>query len=106
MDGERYVETSCPVTGIAVIGAGYWGPNLVRNAQATPGLRLEYLCDLDVSRARKVLGDYSTVRVSGSIDEVLADPAVLTRWTRSSLAASSDSTSRRKSGAPAQARSR
>ncbi|AXB46731.1 Gfo/Idh/MocA family protein [Amycolatopsis albispora] len=62
--------------GLAVIGAGYWGPNLVRNAQATPGLRLEYLCDLDVSRARQVLGDYSTVRASASLDEVLADDAV------------------------------
>lgn len=70
------MEQSSPVTGIAVIGAGYWGPNLVRNAQATQGLRLEYLCDLDTDRARRVLGDYSTVRVAGSVDEVLADPAV------------------------------
>lgn len=62
--------------GIAVIGAGYWGPNLVRNAQATPGLHLRYLCDLDVERARRVLGEYSTVRVCGSLDDVLADPAV------------------------------
>ncbi|WP_367129892.1 Gfo/Idh/MocA family protein [Saccharothrix sp. HUAS TT1] len=62
--------------GTAVIGAGYWGPNLVRNAQATPGLELRYLCDLDVERARRVLGDYSSVRVSGSLDDVLADPAV------------------------------
>ncbi|MGW5050976.1 Gfo/Idh/MocA family protein [Actinokineospora sp. NPDC004072] len=62
--------------GLAVIGAGYWGPNLVRNAQATPGLRLEYLCDLDADRARRVLGGYSTVRVSDSLEEVLADPAV------------------------------
>jgi predicted dehydrogenase len=62
--------------GLAVIGAGYWGPNLVRNAQATPDLRLEYLCDLDVDRARRVLGGYSTVRVCGSLEEVLADPAV------------------------------
>jgi predicted dehydrogenase len=62
--------------GIAVIGAGYWGPNLVRNAQATPGLRLEYLCDLDLERAKRVLGDYSTVRASTSLDEVLADPRV------------------------------
>ena len=69
------MDSSNP-TGIAVIGAGYWGPNLVRNAQRTPGLRLEYLCDLDVGRAREVLGDYSTVRVSGSLEEVLADPAV------------------------------
>jgi predicted dehydrogenase len=62
--------------GIAVVGAGYWGPNLVRNAQATPGLRVEYLCDLDEARARRVLGDYSTVRVSTVLDDVLADPAV------------------------------
>jgi predicted dehydrogenase len=70
------VEGRGPVTGIAVLGAGYWGPNLVRNAQATPGMRLEYLCDIDVDRARRVLGEYSTVRVSGRVEEVLADPAV------------------------------
>ncbi len=62
--------------GIAVVGAGYWGPNLVRNAQATPGLRVEYVCDLDRDRARRVLGGYSTVRVSGSLTDVLADPDV------------------------------
>jgi predicted dehydrogenase len=66
---------SSPI-GIAVIGAGYWGPNLVRNAQATPDLQLEYLCDLSEARARQVLGGYSTVRVSTSLDEVLADPRV------------------------------
>jgi predicted dehydrogenase len=66
---------SSPI-GIAVIGAGYWGPNLVRNAQAIPALSLEYLCDLKEARAREVIGAYSTVRVSRSLDEVLADPAV------------------------------
>ncbi|HUQ61774.1 Gfo/Idh/MocA family oxidoreductase [Lentzea sp.] len=64
------------MVGIAVIGAGYWGPNLVRNAQATPSLRLRYLCDLDVDKARRVLGEYSTVRATASLDEVLADPEV------------------------------
>ena len=42
--------------GLAVIGAGYWGPNLVRTALATPALRLEWLCDLDEARAQAVLG--------------------------------------------------
>ena len=65
-----------PRLGVAVIGAGYWGPNLVRNAQATPAMRLEYLCDIDGDRARKILGEYSTVSVATSVDEVLADPAV------------------------------
>jgi predicted dehydrogenase len=62
--------------GLAVIGAGYWGPNLVRTAQLTEGVRLDYLCDLDVGRARRVLGEYSTVRATASLDEVLADPDV------------------------------
>ena len=69
------VLSTCSI-GVAVVGAGYWGPNLVRNAQATPGLRLEYLCDLDPARAQQVLGDYSTIRVSSDMNEVLADPAV------------------------------
>jgi predicted dehydrogenase len=62
--------------GVAVVGAGYWGPNLVRNFQATPAFRLRWLCDLDVDRARRVLGPYSTVQVSADLDEVLADPEV------------------------------
>jgi predicted dehydrogenase len=65
-----------PPVGLAVIGAGYWGPNLVRNALSTPALRLEWLCDLDVARARKVLGPYTTVRATDSVDEILADPFV------------------------------
>jgi predicted dehydrogenase len=62
--------------GMAVVGAGYWGPNLVRNAQATAQLQVRYLCDLDPERARRVLGRYSTIAVSDSLDEVLADPDV------------------------------
>jgi predicted dehydrogenase len=62
--------------GLAVIGAGYWGPNLVRTAQLTEGFRLDHLCDLDVQRARTVLGEYSTVRATASLDDVLADPDV------------------------------
>jgi predicted dehydrogenase len=62
--------------GLAVIGAGYWGPNLVRTAQATPALRLEWLCDLEIERARATLGSYTTVRTTDSYETVLADPDV------------------------------
>jgi predicted dehydrogenase len=62
--------------GLAVVGAGYWGPNLVRTAQATPALRLEWLCDLDVERARTILGPYTTVQATDSYEAVLADPRV------------------------------
>ena len=62
--------------GLAVIGAGYWGPNLVRTTIATPALQLEWLCDLDGERARAVLGRYTTVKATSSYERVLADPAV------------------------------
>ncbi|MFC9812662.1 Gfo/Idh/MocA family protein [Streptomyces virginiae] len=62
--------------GIAVVGAGYWGPNLVRNFQSSPLYRLRYLCDLDLDRARQVLGRYSTVQPTSDYAAVLADPSV------------------------------
>ena len=62
--------------GMAVVGAGYWGPNLVRNAMATPSVHLRWLCDLDEDRARRVLGPYSTVATTDSFDTVLGDPDV------------------------------
>jgi predicted dehydrogenase len=65
-----------PPIGLGVIGAGYWGPNLVRTALATPAMRLEWLCDLDTERAAAVLGRSTTVQATGSYEEVLADPAV------------------------------
>ena len=54
--------------GLAVIGAGYWGPNLVRTALATPAIRLEWLCDLDVERARAVLGSLHYGRATDSYE--------------------------------------
>ncbi len=62
--------------GLAVIGAGYSGPNLIRTALATPAIQLEWLCDLDEARAQKVLGCNTKVQTSASYDAVLGDPAV------------------------------
>jgi predicted dehydrogenase len=56
-----------------VVGAGYWGPNLVRTALTTPGLELKWLCDLNVERARAVLGRQTTVQVTSCFDSVLDD---------------------------------
>src|SRR5881227_1514058 len=70
------MESGTAPIGLAVIGAGYWGPNLVRNAMSTPSLDLRWLCDLDEDRARRVLGPYSTVSTTNSFDTVLEDPAV------------------------------
>ncbi|PZG12913.1 oxidoreductase [Micromonospora craterilacus] len=70
------VNSSHDPIGVAVVGAGYWGPNLVRNFQASTDFRLRWLCDLDVSRAERVLGGYSTVQATKDLAAVLADDTV------------------------------
>ena len=39
---------------LAVIGCGYWGPNLIRNFSTTPGVRLAAVCDLNAERLLKL----------------------------------------------------
>jgi predicted dehydrogenase len=56
----------------AVIGAGYWGPNLARNFRNSPDWDLVAVCDLDEARARKVVGSRSTVEVMTSVEDLLA----------------------------------
>ena len=57
---------------VAVVGAGYWGPNLVRNFRASPDWELAAVCDLDEARARKVVGDARGVDVETSLERLLA----------------------------------
>jgi predicted dehydrogenase len=57
--------------GIAVVGAGYWGPNLVRNFRSSSDWDLVAVCDLDAARASKVIGARSTVEVETSLERLL-----------------------------------
>lgn len=58
--------------GVAVIGAGYWGPNLIRNFNASGDWDLVAVCDLDTERARRVVGERSGTEVTARLDDVLA----------------------------------
>ncbi|MDZ7336950.1 MAG: Gfo/Idh/MocA family oxidoreductase [candidate division KSB1 bacterium] len=69
---------------VAVIGAGYWGPNLIRNFATLSGCKLAAVCDLDPRRLVPVAekyGVYTTTRMEDilrerSIDAVaVATPA-------------------------------
>ena len=57
---------------VAVVGAGYWGPNLVRNFRGAPDWDLVAVCDLDEAKARKVVGARSMVEIETSLDRLLA----------------------------------
>src|ERR1700694_5987081 len=62
--------------GVAVIGAGYWGPNLIRNFEAYEGTDLRWVCDASLDQARRAVGRHSTVKVTAEVETVLHDPSV------------------------------
>jgi predicted dehydrogenase len=75
MSAAQHPSTSAAAAaeplGIAVVGAGYWGPNLVRNLSVSPDWELLAVCDLDLDRAREVAAG-RPVQVTESLDELLA----------------------------------
>ena len=60
---------------VAVLGYGYWGPNIVRTLQALPGVELAVCCDASPARLRDAQLRYG-VTVVANWREVLADPAI------------------------------
>jgi predicted dehydrogenase len=59
-----------------VVGAGYWGPNLIRNLAELPGSPLRAVCDRDAGRLDYVRTRYPAVTLYTGLDELLADEAV------------------------------
>ncbi|MEO7373732.1 MAG: Gfo/Idh/MocA family oxidoreductase [Terrimesophilobacter sp.] len=58
---------------IAVVGAGYWGPNLARNFRSSPEWELAAICDIDRDRAQHVSDLVGGVPVVTSLNDLLAD---------------------------------
>lgn len=61
---------------VAVVGLGYWGPNLVRNLVEDPGAEVAYICDLREERLEKLGRRYPAVALTTDYDTVLDDPLV------------------------------
>jgi predicted dehydrogenase len=61
---------------VAVVGLGYWGPNLVRNLVALLGPEGVVVADPDAARCAAVVRNYPSVPSFPSIDAVLADDDV------------------------------
>lgn len=60
----------------ALIGLGYWGPNLLRNFSAQPICLMKYGCDLKDDNIAKMKSHYPAVTFTKNIDEIFADPTV------------------------------
>ena len=56
---------------IAVVGLGYWGPNLVRNFLATDGVKNVVCCDIHPKRFEKIASRFHGVETTSDFDEVI-----------------------------------
>ncbi|MFY9821574.1 MAG: Gfo/Idh/MocA family oxidoreductase [Thermoanaerobaculia bacterium] len=61
---------------IAVLGAGHWGPNLIRNFHNHQTSEVAWVVDRDESRLALAQGRYPGVRTTSSPATALADPSV------------------------------
>jgi predicted dehydrogenase len=58
---------------IAVVGCGYWGPNLIRNFSALAECRMKIACDLDKDRLAHMKSLYPGLETTTEFDHVIND---------------------------------
>lgn len=63
-------------TGVAVVGLGYWGPNLLRVLADKQDAQVRWICDLDRERLQRFRRRYPSVRITTRVERALADPGV------------------------------
>ena len=68
----KTTSLSSPPVNVAVIGCGYWGPNLIRNFSSTPGARLAAVCDLQPERFAKLQRQHPGVEFTSDFDALIA----------------------------------
>lgn len=62
--------------GIAIVGAGYWGPNLIRNFDSLADCQVRWVCDRKPGRLHYVHQRWPHIPLTKDYGELLKDPAV------------------------------
>src|SRR6266403_2291357 len=60
----------------AVVGLGYWGPNLVRNFLKIPDVHIKIACDLSPQIIRKFNNSFPTISTTDDYQSILVDPEI------------------------------
>lgn len=58
---------------VAVIGYGYWGPNLVRNFVETPSAEVLMVADISESNLKRVSSRYPAIQTTTSVDDIFSN---------------------------------
>ena len=61
---------------LAIVGLGYWGPNILRNAWELEGANVATICDRDEEALSRQARRYGTTKLVTEFDDVLGDEGV------------------------------
>jgi predicted dehydrogenase len=76
MESSQSIGVVPPPVRVAVVGCGYWGPNLIRNFTNCRSTSVAVICDRDPNRLSAGLEVNPAARSVCEFEEVLADPTV------------------------------
>ena len=64
------------MTNVAVVGCGYWGPNLIRNFSSLSECHVKKICDMDSGRLEHMRRLYPGLETTEDIDDVVHDAEI------------------------------
>ncbi|HLE99497.1 MAG TPA: Gfo/Idh/MocA family oxidoreductase [Gaiellaceae bacterium] len=73
MDASMGGRSSQAPVRVAVVGLGYWGPNLVRNFSESPIFEVAHLCDVRTEPLDAVAARYPGIKCTTRFEDVLHD---------------------------------
>jgi len=76
LSGGRRRVNLIGMIGIAVVGAGHWGPNLIRNFHDGERSRVRWVIDRDAARLGEVRKRLPDIQMSQQLEDALVDPTV------------------------------
>ncbi len=62
---------------IAILGYGYWGPNLVRNFNNAKDCEVSWVFDMSEQQLIKVINSHPNIKTTKLLDDVLNDPETI-----------------------------
>jgi predicted dehydrogenase len=75
IDGTQ-ADTTAPALSMAVVGLGYWGPNLIRNLHELSQVTELWACDLRADRLKSITRRFPATRATSRYDQVLEDSSI------------------------------
>lgn len=61
---------------VAIIGYGYWGPNLVRNFSTVTNCRIQIVADIKSERLQNLIKLYPSIKTTSEIEDVINNPTI------------------------------